>query len=157
MSHKAFCAFCTLPLKIYGKQHVAKTELAVFSFVSMVFTFLVWGSFHFVGLLVFAVLTITAELIHRMRWRASVKCRACGFDPVIYKHSPEQAAGLVKIQMASRKEDPLYMLRSRPVIKPIIRKTKDYIDARSKKTKSPSKEVQPLAKSGVQKPKDIQL
>lgn len=131
MVHKAFCSFCTLPLKIYGKQHVVLKELAVFSFVSVVFTFLVWGEFHFAGLLVFAVLTTTAELIHRMRWRASVKCKACGFDPVIYKNNPEQAAALVKTQLAARKVDPLYMLKPQPKIKPVIRKVKDYKPSRS--------------------------
>ncbi len=137
VSQKTFCAFCSLPVKVYGKQHVAIAELGVFSFVSIVFTFLVWGEFHFVGLMVFALLVTTAELIHRMRWRGSVKCKGCGFDPVIYKTNPEQAAQLVKIQLAARKQDPLYMLKSQPKIKPIIRKTKDY-----KHPSSRSKDIQ---------------
>lgn len=130
--HKAFCSFCTLPLRIYGKQHVGVVELAVFSFVGIVFTYLVWGDFHFVGLMVFALLTISAELIHRMRWRASVKCKACGFDPVIYKNNPDQAAALVKTQLAARKSDPLYMLKPQPKISPVIRKVKNYRPPSSK-------------------------
>ena len=132
--HKAFCVFCSLPLKIYGKQHVTMTELAVFSFVGIIFTFLVWGEFHFVGLIIFMLLAVSSELVHRMRWRASVKCRGCGFDPVIYQANPEQAAALVKVQMAARKTDPLYMLKPQPKIKPIIRKVKNY--------RRPSKDLQ---------------
>lgn len=107
-------------------------ELAVFSLVSIIFTYLVWGEFHFIGLVVFSLLAMMAEVIHRLRWRNSIKCKGCGFDPVMYKNNPEQAAATVKTQLAQRKLDPLYMLRSQPKIKPIIRKVKNYRPPKSK-------------------------
>lgn len=126
VNFKSFCVFCSLPLKVYAKKHVIAPELGVFCFVSIVFTYLVWGEFHVMGLLLFALLTTAAEITHRLRWRASVKCKGCGFDPVMYKSNPEQAAATVKTQLAARKHDPLYMLKPRPKIKPIIRKVKNY-------------------------------
>lgn len=94
--------------------------------VSIIFTYLLWGDFHYIGLLLFTLLTITAELTHRMRWRSSVNCRGCGFDPILYKANPSQVAANVKEKLAQRKSDPLYMLKSQPKIKPVIRKVKNY-------------------------------
>lgn len=126
MVRKSFCVFCTLPLKVYTKKHVVLPELGVFSLVSIIFTYLVWGEFHFAGLIVFSLLTMAAEIVHRMRWRSSIKCKGCGFDPVVYKANPEQAASIVKAVLAARKQDPLYMLKPQPKITPIIRKVKNY-------------------------------
>lgn len=119
-------------MTVYAKKHVSVIALAGFSIASIIFTYLVWGEFHFAGLIVFVLLTMTAEVTHRMRWRSSVKCKGCGFDPVMYKNNPEQAAATVKTQLAHRKHDPLYMLKSQPKIKPIIRKVKNYRPSKSK-------------------------
>jgi hypothetical protein len=129
---KSFCVFCSLPLMVYTKKHVVLTELAGFSIASIIFTYLVWGEFHFAGLLVFSLLAMATEVIHRMRWRSSVKCKGCGFDPVMYKNNPDLAAATVKTQLAHRKQDPLFMLKSQPKIKPIIRKVKNYRPSKSK-------------------------
>lgn len=126
MSHKAFCVFCSLPLKVYNKKHVSFLEISAFFIVSILFTHLVWDSFHYIGILLFCVLVVVTELTYRLRWRGSVKCKGCGFDPVLYKISPERAAQTVQDKMAARKNDPLYMLRPQPKIKPIIRKVKNY-------------------------------
>lgn len=126
MIHKAFCMFCSLPINIYTKKHVSFLELFVFAFLSIIFTALVWNEFHFIGLFVFAVFAATSEFVHRMRWRGSVKCKGCGFDPVLYRSAPDLAATIVKDRLALRKQDPLYMLKPQPKIKPILRKVKKY-------------------------------
>lgn len=132
MSQRAFCVFCSLPLKVYGKKHVSFLEMAVFFTVSIIFTYLVWENFHYAGVVLFCFFVVITELIHRVRWRSSVKCKGCGFDPVLYKASPERAAQTVQVKLTERKHDPLYMLKPQPQIKPIIRKVKDYRPPSSK-------------------------
>jgi hypothetical protein len=131
---KAFCIFCSLPMRVYSKKHVGIFAMIMFGVVGAIFSYLVWERFHLVALLLFAILTVVTEFIFHLRWRSSVKCKGCGFDPVLYKQNPELAASFVKAKLDSRKQDPLYMLKPRPTIKPIIRKVKSL--------KSPSKDLQ---------------
>ncbi len=98
----------------------------MFAGVGAIVTYLVWHDFHIAGPMVFVVLASVAEATHRLRWRASIKCKHCGFDPLVYKQSPEEAAKTVKSFLDNRKKDPLYMLKPQPRIKPIIKKVKDY-------------------------------
>lgn len=90
--------------------------------VSAGFSFLVWADFHYISLGLFFVLCFWLELFTRYRWRQSLKCKTCGFDPVIYKLNPEDAAKIVKSYLEKRKEDPRFLLKPQPQIKPIIRK-----------------------------------
>lgn len=118
MRHQAYCSFCSLPQKIYSKKHVNIFELFIFAGVGAIVTYLVWQDFHIVGPLIFIILTTLAEWVHRVRWRFSIKCKNCGFDPLLYKKAPEEAAQTVKAFLAHRKEDPLYLLMPQPKIKP---------------------------------------
>lgn len=94
--------------------------------VGAVFTYLVWQDFHWTGVVLFLILAVTAEMVAQMRWRMSIRCSACGFDPVVYKRNPQVAADAVKAFLAERKKDPLYLLKPQPDIRPIIKKVKDY-------------------------------
>ena len=62
----------------------------------------------------------------RVRWRNSVKCPHCGFDPIVYKSNPEKAAQITKAFLEKRKRDPTYLLKPQPQIKPIINKTENW-------------------------------
>ena len=126
MKHNAFCSFCSLPQKVFRKKHVNPIELFMFGAVGAIVTHLVWGEFHIAGPLIFVILTCATEWMHRLRWRYSIKCRHCGFDPLLYKQAPEDAAATVKAFLANRKKDPLYLLKPQPRIKPIIKKVKNY-------------------------------
>jgi hypothetical protein len=118
-----YCSFCSLPRRVYSKNHISILEIAVFSVISMIATYTVWQEFHWSGVAIVAVLATFTELAYRLRWRQMIKCSSCGFDPFIYKKSPDEAARLVKEFIAKRQEDPAYLLSARrPVLKPIIKK-----------------------------------
>ena len=136
MREKAYCSFCSLPQKVYSKKHVNVFELAIFALVGAIATYLIWGEFNVAGPAIFVVLATSAEWIHRLRWRYSVKCKHCGFDALLYKKAPEEAALVVKSFLELRKKDPLYLLKPQPRIKPIIKKVKDY------KPSAPSRDLQ---------------
>lgn len=54
---------------------------------------------------------MVAEFFIQLRWRMGVLCPHCGFDPVLYKKSPEKAAERVRRHLERRKNDPRSLLR----------------------------------------------
>jgi hypothetical protein len=131
--HQTYCSFCSLPQKVYSNKHVGFFALFMLAIVSVIVTYLVWGEFHIAGPLLFVIFASVAEWTHRLRWRYSIKCKSCGFDPLLYKSAPAEAAQTVKAFLDNRKKDPLYLLKPQPRIKPIIKKVKKYtIPPRSK-------------------------
>lgn len=45
------------------------------------------------------------EIFIQFRWRLSLPCQKCGFDPLIYIKSPQQAADRVRFKFERRLED----------------------------------------------------
>lgn len=55
------------------------------------------------------------EIIAQLRWRLSLPCSKCGFDPLLYIKSPEKAARRVKAHLEERKNDPNLLNKSLPI------------------------------------------
>lgn len=114
MRKQVYCGFCRLSHKVYTHKHVPWLGIIGFAGLSGIVSFLVWRDFHWASLLVFGLGAICAEFLMQYRWRQSIKCKGCGFDPMIYKRSPEQAAQQVKAYLEKRKIDPSFLLKPRP-------------------------------------------
>lgn len=123
-SEKILCAFCKLPRRVYRKTEVSVFDVSILLFLSGLFMFLVWGEPDMRSLILFGILTFSLQVFVRVRWRESLKCRHCGFDPILYKEDSELAADRVKDFLEKRKKNPQYLLRPKPQIEPIIKKTK---------------------------------
>lgn len=54
---------------------------------------------------------VLGELAVHMRYRGSLACRTCGFDPVIYKQDYKKARQLVQQTLAIRKDNPALLLQ----------------------------------------------
>lgn len=118
---RCYCAFCKSERSVYRKKHLSLVDASLALVASFALMFVVWQDFDpRVFVLVGASLCIT-ELFISFRWRLSIACRRCGFDPVLYKKSPEQAATRVKAHMERSKEDPLSLFNPPPQL-PVIRK-----------------------------------
>lgn len=59
------------------------------------------------------------EIFVHLRWRLSVLCMECGFDPLVYLRNPELAAKKVKATLAQRDRHPENWLK--PALKIPIR------------------------------------
>ena len=70
-----------------------------------------------------------AEIFILVRWRLSIPCPHCGFDPVVYKKKPEVAAAQVKAFLDQRREDPLAVFS--PLQLPVVVKKKGKKGART--------------------------
>lgn len=116
------CAFCRSPRHIERKRHVGLIDYLGSGLGAAAITAIVFGGFDPRGLLLFAVFVIGAEVFVQMRWRMNLQCPHCGFDPVLYGRSPEEAAAKVKTRLEARKNDPRALL-GRPLQIPVRRIT----------------------------------
>lgn len=83
------------------------------SVASFVIMAALWQGFDPRVTIVFVMCLVVSEIFIRLRWRLSVLCTQCGFDPVLYLKQPSRAAEKVKLHMDKRKEDPKYLLSKR--------------------------------------------
>lgn len=66
------------------------------------------------------ILGITEVLI-QLRWRVSIACQKCGFDPVLYLRDPKKAATLVKQTMRSKLSNPNNLDKRLPFIEKMLK------------------------------------
>ncbi len=120
---RCYCAFCRSERTVYRKRHLSLVDgtLAIVGSISLMLV--IWQDFDprvfvFVGL----SLCIT-EIFMGLRWRLSIACTRCGFDPVLYKRNPDKAAAQVRFHMERSKEDPMSLFNPPPKL-PTVKKTK---------------------------------
>ncbi len=105
-----YCAFCRSPRRVPSSKRIGLRHI-VGAFLAAALTMvLIWQEFDPRVLMVFVVFVASAEIFVQIRWRMSLSCRQCGFDPVIYKKNAEVAAEKVKDHLLRRKQDPRYLL-----------------------------------------------
>ena len=125
-SESRICVFCKLPHRVYTKNEVSAFDIFLIILVTGLMAYAIWGGPDLRSLLILMGLSFITQIFFRVRYRGSVKCPHCGFDPILYKQNPEAAASRVKTHMDQRKNNPEYMLKPPPQIKPIIRKKEDW-------------------------------
>lgn len=107
MSHSGFCAFCRSP-KVYFKRKRLGLLNILGAFVgAMALNYLFRYQIDPIVFVIFVANMFAIELAIKIRWRMSLICHECGFDPVIYKRNPEVACQMVKAKMDERKADPI--------------------------------------------------
>ena len=86
---------------------------------SLVIMYCFWQAWDPRALVIFAVTLGITETFIQIRWRLSVFCKQCGFDPVLYVKDPAKAAEKVTAHLAKRREDPRFLL-TKPLNLPTI-------------------------------------
>jgi len=74
----------------------------------------IWQDFDPRVFVFFGFALFLSEVFVGLRWRTSVSCVRCGFDPVVYKRSPEEAARRVRRYLEERADDPVAVLKGPP-------------------------------------------
>jgi hypothetical protein len=82
----------------------------------MAITFAQWGAPDPRGIMLFAMFIGIAEVFVYSRWRSSLVCKLCGFDPIVYKRNPEEAARLVRKFFEEQQQDPRFHLSRSPLL-----------------------------------------
>ncbi len=121
VSQRCYCAFCRTERVVYRKKHLSALDAALNMVGAVIIMLLVFQDFDPRVLVFFSIGLVSTELFIMLRWRMTINCAKCGFDPVLYKKDPEKAAAKVKAYMTDRSDDPLWVL-SKPKLRPIIKK-----------------------------------
>lgn len=106
-----YCAFCKIERKVYANKHLGLIDMIGLIGFGIVLTFAIFKSFDPRGLFIVGLLLVIAEAFSQMKWRTAMVCRNCGFDPVIYVRSPDQAGLKIKAFLEKRAESPEFLLR----------------------------------------------
>lgn len=107
MSHSGYCAFCRSP-KVYFKRKRLGFLNILGAFVgAMALNYIFRHQIDPIVFVIFVANMFAIELAIKIRWRMSLICHECGFDPVIYKRNPAVACQMVKAKMDERKADPI--------------------------------------------------
>jgi hypothetical protein len=118
---RCFCAFCRSPRLVYVKKHVSLLDIALSVAAALLVSFIVFQDFDPRAVVFFAVGLGVTEMFIIFRWRLSIACPHCGFDPVTYKKMPDRALTRVKAHLKERREDPLSAF-STPIKLPQLRR-----------------------------------
>jgi hypothetical protein len=101
---------------VYLKKHIDLTNVVGAGLFAAMVTLAYWGEIDPRGILLFCLVTGISESMVYFRWRLSVVCKLCGFDPVIYKRSPDQAALQVRRFFEEQVENPQFHLSKSPLL-----------------------------------------
>jgi len=101
---------------VYLKKHVDLTNVVAAMLLSAAVTLAYWGQVDPRGIMMFCLVMALSEFFVYLRWRVAVVCKMCGFDPVVYKRSPEQAALLVRKFFEEQSVNPRFHLSKSPLL-----------------------------------------
>jgi hypothetical protein len=116
-----FCAFCKSQRKVYVKKRISAINVFSSALVAGIVTVAIFHAWDPRFFLFFVLFLAISETFLQVRWRISMVCKHCGFDPVLYVKDTQKAAEKVKIRLDQRKSDPVTML-AEPLKIPVIRK-----------------------------------
>jgi hypothetical protein len=111
MKKTTFCVFCRTKKFVYTKKHTSFINWVLSSFCSVVMSFILFQDLDLKSLIFLGLFIALAEIFIHLRWRLSVVCHECGFDPIIYLQNSEQAMIKVKDKLEKRKQDPRNYLK----------------------------------------------
>ena len=111
---KCLCAFCKLERPINRKKHISLVNVFLSAVFSLFLTFGIWLSFDPRGLIFFSIFVMTSEIVIQIKWRLTLPCPFCGFDPVLYLRKPELVAEKVKIKLEAAKISTQLLSKNNP-------------------------------------------
>lgn len=106
MKQKTYCVFCQSPKLTYTKKHANFINWVLSGFMAVILSFMIFQDLDLRALIFISIFIGLSEMFIHLRWRISLNCMECGFDPIIYKKSPSQAALKVKSTLANREKNP---------------------------------------------------
>ena len=105
ISHKTqcFCAFCKSPHWVYRRKRLGPFHFLLSLMTASVVSLILFGQILPPMILFFVFCLVIVQVFLQIRWRMSLTCRRCGFDPILYRKDTAKAAGQVKDFLEKRK------------------------------------------------------
>ena len=111
-----FCAFCKSPRRVYSKRHIGAIDGAYTFLLGFLLGLLIWQEVNPKFIPISITFMGIAEIVIQLRWRLSLPCRKCGFDPLLYLRNPSAAAEKVRIQFEERGKNANILVKKLPVL-----------------------------------------
>ena len=111
MKQDTYCMFCKTKKWVYTKKHVSFINWVLSGFCSIIISFLLFQDLVLKSIIFWGLCVAIAEIFIHLRWRLSMICHECGFDPILYLKDQKQAALKVKIRLEQRAQDPSTYLK----------------------------------------------
>lgn len=118
-----YCAFCRSERKVYTKKNIGLGDILASALGAGAVMFAIFQEFDPRVMLIFVAFLALAETFVQLRWRMTMTCKFCGFDPVLYLKDTEKAVAKVKIRLDQRQKDPASWL-AEPLQLPKLSKEK---------------------------------
>lgn len=99
ISERVLCAFCRLERRVYIKKSIDWTNVLTAALAAVLAMFVVWQQIEPKAVIFFVVFLAMAEVFIRLRWRMSLPCPYCAFDPLLYKIDKEETVKRVKAKL----------------------------------------------------------
>lgn len=128
-----YCAFCRRPKYVYERSKVGLIGFSLLFVMSGLFSYGLRKQVDEFIFYIFFSLVVLVELGMKMRYRISLLCKECGFDPLIYKRSPERAVVMVQKKLEQRLSNPENLLRKPLELPQISQKRRDFWDQLAQK------------------------
>src|ERR1044072_2518942 len=91
VSDNCYCAFCKSKRRIYVKKHIDLVNIILTMILAASLSAGFWSGVDPRAIGILSAGLGIAEIFIYLRWRFFIVCSMCGFDPVIYRRSPEKA------------------------------------------------------------------
>lgn len=108
---QCYCAFCRSPRRRPPQRRISLWNLLGLLGLAMLVNGLIAHEVDGRSLLLFVSFLFIAEWLLQLRWRVSLVCKECGFDPVIYLREPGRAAENVRAHLEARSRSPMSLFR----------------------------------------------
>lgn len=120
---QCFCAFCRSERRVYTRKHIGWLHAVWALAATLTAMVLVWQDWDARASILFVVFLFVAEVFVQFRWRTSIPCPHCGFDPIVYLRDPQEACRRVRSRLEERAQNPMFLLSSKAQLQlPVIRK-----------------------------------
>lgn len=106
----SYCAFCKSTHWHYKHRSLGVFHIVMSLIVSAIVSFYIFGNLDPRLTLFFVVGLCISEVFMQIRWRMSLVCKQCGFDPIIYKRDTVLAAKMVKKHLQQRQNSAAILL-----------------------------------------------
>lgn len=108
---------------MYTKKNIGIGDIVGSALGAGVLMMAIWQEFDPRVMVIFIFLLAIAEVFVQIRWRMTMTCPHCGFDPVLYLKDQAKAVEKVKIRLDQRRSNPATLL-AKPIHLPKISKEK---------------------------------
>lgn len=111
-----YCAFCKVERSYNHKKHLSFLDVIAAIIVGPVFASALWAPLDPRAVVLSVLFISVGEIFVYLRWRLSMVCRCCGFDPVLYNVSPSRAREKVRRFYESQINSPQFLLSRSPLL-----------------------------------------